>query len=581
MKRCPQCNRVEPDDALVFCRVCGASLVTDSGSVSGDDATVRFGSSPMATEAGTSVLPQHATDAGAGRATGPTTVLDRQQRIGGTRVLSKPKRTKVVMLAGAAVFIAAIAVAAYFYLSRKSNAAIQSIAVLPFTNASGNSDVEYLSDGITESLINSLSQLPNLSVKARSTVFHYKGKDVSPQQVGSELSVQAVLNGRVAQRGDQLTLSLELVDARTGNQIWGEQYNRKTTDLTSLQSEIARDVSNKLRTKLSGSEEQRVTKSYTANSEAYQLYLKGRFYWNKRSVDDFNRALPYFQQAIDKDPNYALAYSGLADSYALLAVFGVVPPKDLMPQARAAATKSLALDDSLAEAHASLGEIMAYYDWDFSGAEREFRRAIELNPNYATAHQWRAEQISVLRRHEEALAEIRRALELDPLSLVINRVYGDMLLNARRYDEAIAQYRKTIEMDPNFPTTHNGLGRAYEFKGMYDQAVAEYLAFSRPNISPAERLARQETYTRSGWKAFLQIGVSNLLERSEKGYVRPYTIASFYARLGQKDEAFVWLEKAYQDRDYQMTELNVRPELDSIRSDPRFAELVRRVGLPQ
>src|SRR5437016_4708246 len=451
---------------------------------------------------------------------------------------------------------------------------------MPFQNASGNGDIEYLSDGITESLINSLSQLPNLSVKARSTVFHYKGKDVTPQQAGSELSVQAVLNGRVMQRGDQLTLSLELVDARTGNQIWGEQYNRKTSDLAALQSEIARDVSNKLRTKLSGVEEQRVTKSYTADSEAYQLYLKGRFYWNKRTIDDFNRAIPYFQQAIDKDPNYALAYSGLADSYALLSVFEG-PPKDWMPRAKAAAMKALALDDNLAEAHTSLAQIIAYYDWDFNAAEREFGRAIELNPNYATAHQWHAENLSSLERHDEALAEIRRALELDPLSLIINRVYGDMLLNARRYDEAIEQYRRTIEMDPNFPTTHNGLGRAYEAKGMYDQAVAEYLAFSRPNISPAERLARQEAYTRSGWKAFLQIGVSNLLERSKKGYVRSYSIASSYARLGQKDEAFVWLEKAYQDRDWQMTELDVRPEMDSLRSDPRFAELVRKIGLPQ
>src|SRR5205807_2079836 len=252
---------------------------SDSGSVGGEVGTAKFGGPPIASEVETSILPQHSTQADVGRATGPTTVLDRQQTIGGTRELSKPKRTKVIVLVGAAVFIAVIAVAGYFYLPRKSNTAIQSIAVLPFTNASGNSDIEYLSDGITESLINSLSQLPNLSVKARSTVFHYKGKDVTPQQAGSELSVQAVLNGRVMQRGDQLTLSLELVDARTGNQIWGEQYNRKTTDLAALQSEIARDVSNKLRTKLSGADEQRVTKSYTADSEAYQLYLKGRFYW--------------------------------------------------------------------------------------------------------------------------------------------------------------------------------------------------------------------------------------------------------------------------------------------------------------
>jgi len=566
----------------VFCRVDGMSLVTDSGSVNGDDATVRFGSSPMATEAGPSVLLQRATDANVNRATGPTTVLERQQTIGETRELSKPKRTKVIVLVGAAVFIAAIAVAAYFYLSRKSNAAIQSIAVLPFTNASGNSDVEYLSDGITESLINSLSQLPNLSVKARSTVFHYKGKDVSPQQVGSELSVQAVLNGRVVQRGEQLTLSLELVNARTGDQIWGEQYNRKTTDLAALQSEIARDVSNKLRTKLSGAEEQRVTKSYTGNSEAYQLYLKGRFYWNKRTIDDFKRAIPYFQQAIDKDPNYALAYSGLADSDALLSAFGEGPPKDWMPRAKAAAMKALALDDNLAEAHTSLAQIIAYYDWDFNGAEREFGRAIELNPNYATAHHWHAENLSSLQRHDEALSEIRRAIELDPLALITNRVHGDLLLNARRYDEAIEQYRKTIEMEPNFPTTHAFLGRAYEAKEMYDQAVAEYLKFPGPGgFSPDGVAKMKDAYAKAGWNGFVQARLSDLLARSKKAYVSEFVLASWYARLGQKEEALAWLEKAYQARDNRLTQLNVRNDLDSLRSDPRFAELVRKVGLPQ
>src|SRR5438105_908741 len=581
MKRCPQCNRVETDNALVFCRVDGASLVTDSGSVSGDDATVRFGSPPMATEAGTSVLPHHATDAGVGRPTGTTTVLDRQQTIGGTHELSKPKRTKVVVLAGAVIFITVLAVGAYFYVSRKTNAAIQSVAVLPFTNASGNSDIEYLSDGITESLINSLSQLPNLSVKARSTVFHYKGKDVTPQQAGTELSVQAVLNGRVMQRGDQLSLSLALVDARTGSQIWGEQYNRKTIDLAALQSEIARDVSNKLRTKLSGVEEQRVTKSYTADSEAYQLYLKGRFYWNKRTIDDFNRAIPYFQQAIDKDPNYALAYSGLADSYALLSVFEG-PPKDWMPRAKAAAMKALALDNNLAEAHTSLAQIIAYYDWDFNAAEREFGRAIELNPNYATAHQWHAENLSSLQRHDEALSEMRRAVELDPLALITNRVYGDLLLNARRYDEAIEQYRKTIEMDPNFPTTHAFLGRAYEARQMYDQAVTEYLKFPGPGgFSPEGLTKMKEAYGKAGWNGFVQARLSELLARSKKDYVPEFILATWYARLGQKEEAFAWLEKAYQARDYRMTQLNVRNDLDSLRSDSRFADLVRRVGLPQ
>ena len=384
------------------------------------------------------------------------------------------------------------------------------------------------------------------------------------------------------QRGDQLTLSLELVDARTGNQIWGEQYNRKTADLVGLQGDIARDVSNKLRVKLSGSDEQKLAKNYTANSEAYQLYLKGRFFWNKRTVDDFNRAIPYFQQAIDKDPNYALAYSGLADCYTLLAHSGVVPPKDLTPQAKAAATKALALDNTLAEAHASLGEITFYYDWDFGAAEREFRQAIELNPNYATAHQWLAEQSSALGRHDEALAEIRRALELDPLSLIINLSYGYILINARRYDEAIEQLHKTIEMDPNFRSTHGNLARAYEAKGMYDQAVAEYLTNQGPTPLTPERLARvKEAYTRAGWNAFLQTSLADMLEKSKKEYVRPFSMASLYARLGQKDEAFAWLEKGYEGRDYRMTELKVRPELDSLRSDPRFAELVRKIGLPQ
>ena len=581
MKRCPQCNRRETNDAVVFCRIDGASLVTDSSSVSGDDATVRFGSSPTATEADKSVLPHHATDARVGRPTGPTTVLDRQQAIGGTRALSKSARTKAVVLTCAAVFIAVVAVSAYFYFSKKPTA-IHSVAVLPFTNASGNSDIEYLSDGITESLINSLSQLPNLSVKARSTVFHYKGKEVTPQQAGSELSVQAVLNGRVTQRGDQLMLSLELVNARTGDQIWGEHYDRKITDLPALQAEIARDVSNKLRTKLSGAEEQRVTKNYTANSEAYQLYLKGRFYWNKRTLDDFKRAIPYFQQAIEKDPNYALAYSGLADSYALLSAFGEGPPKDWMPRAKAAAMKALAIDDNLAEGHTSLGQIVAYYDWDFAGAEREFRRAIELNPNYATAHHWHAENLSSLQHHDEALFEIRRALELDPLALITNRVYGDLLLNARRYDEAIEQYRRTIEMDPNFPTTHAFLGRAYEARQMYDQAVSEYLKFPGPGGVSPDGLARmQEAYARTGWIGFVQARLSDLSARSKKDYVPEFVLASWYARLGRKDEAFARLEKAYEARDYRMTQLNVRNDLDSLRSDPRFADLVRRVGLPQ
>ena len=286
--------------------------------------------------------------------------------------------------------------------------------------------------------------------------------------------MRAVLTGRLMQRGETMLISAELIDIRDNKQLWGEQYERQLADMLSVQREIAREITNNLRPTLSGVEQSRADKQYTANSEAYQLYLKGRFYWNKRTPADFQKAIPFFQQAIEKDPNYALAYSGLADTYALLAAYTNEPPRELMPKAKEAALKALALDDKLAEAHASLGQIAEYYDYDFATAEREYRRALELNPNYATAHQWLAEHLSGMKRFDEAIAEIRRALELDPLSAIINRVYADILVDARRFDEAIEQYQKTIELDPNFSTAHFFLGRAYEGKGMYDQAVEAY-----------------------------------------------------------------------------------------------------------
>ena len=325
----------------------------------------------------------------------------------------------------------------YWLLANRAAPAkqIESIAVMPFVNESGNADVEYLSDGMTETLISSLSQLPNLNVKARSSVFRYKGKEIDLQKAAQELKVHAILTGRVMQRGDQLMLSLELVDTRTENAIWSEQYNRKQTDLVSLQSEIARDVSSKLRVKLSGTDERKLAKSYTANPEAYQLYLKGRFSWNKRTADGLKQAVEYCKQAIEKDPGYALAYSGLAETYVLFSPYSVALPKDSFPQAKAAALRALELDDSLAEAHAALGLYLTTFERDRSGAERELRRAIELNPNYATAHHWLGlEILAPSKRFDEALAELRRAEELDPLSSVIVTEVGGCLLYARRYD---------------------------------------------------------------------------------------------------------------------------------------------------
>lgn len=576
MKRCPACKRVENDDALLFCRADGTPLVYHSGSVGAEAGTARLGSAPVASEVETSVLPQHATDAGISRPTGSTTVLAPQQTIARTGELSRPKQTKAIVFV-AAVFIAAIAVSAYFYFLRKNTAAIQSVAVLPFTNQSGNSDIEYLSDGITESLINSLSQLPNLSVKARSTVFRYKGKDVTPQQVGSELSVQAVLNGRVTQRGDQLTLNLELVDARTGDQIWGEQYIRRTADLVSLQSEIARDVSNKLRVKLSGADEQKLAKNYTANPEAYQFYLRGRFYWNKRAPQDLQKAVEYFQQAIAVDPNYALAYSGLADSFALLSNVAVAVPREGMLKAREAALKALSLDDQLAEAHASLGIILCDYDYDFAGAEREYKRAIELNPKYATAHHFYGNLFSHLGRPEESFAEFRRALELDPLSLVINRMYGESLFYARKYDESITQLKKTLELNSNFTLTHSSLSNAYQLKGNYAAAVEEFAKEEELKNRSENAAMIRESFAKGGWQGFL---------RAMTGTRRPdnlefYEVARFHAALGEKDQAFAELNKSYEKRENSLVSLKVDPHLDPLRSDSRFAELMRRIGLPQ
>lgn len=576
MKRCPACKRVENDDALLFCRADGTPLVYHSGSVGAEAGTARLGSAPVASEVETSVLPHHATDAGISRPTGSTTVLAPQQTIARTGELSRPKQTKAIVFV-AAVFIAAIAVSAYFYFLRKNTAAIQSVAVLPFTNQSGNSDIEYLSDGITESLINSLSQLPNLSVKARSTVFRYKGKDVTPQQVGSELSVQAVLNGRVTQRGDQLTLNLELVDARTGDQIWGEQYIRRTADLVSLQSEIARDVSNKLRVKLSGADEQKLAKNYTANPEAYQFYLRGRFYWNKRAPQDLQKAVEYFQQAIAVDPNYALAYSGLADSFALLSNVAGAVPREGMLKAREAALKALSLDDQLAEAHASLGIILCDYDYDFAGAEREYKRAIELNPKYATAHHFYGNLFSHLGRPEESFAEFRRALELDPLSLVINRMYGESLFYARKYDESITQLKKTLELNSNFTLTHSSLSNAYQLKGNYAAAVEEFAKEEELKNRSENAAMIRESFAKGGWQGFL---------RAMTGTRRPdnlefYEVARFHAALGEKDQAFAELNKSYEKRENSLVSLKVDPHLDPLRSDSRFAELMRRIGLPQ
>jgi len=579
MKRCPQCHRVEADDTLAFCRADGTALISASGSFNGDLNTTKFGSGPVSSEIETSLLPQTSTAPGFGRNTGPTTALPAAQFPGTTRDLTKPKRRGFVLVTiGSALVV--IFVAGYFYWSRNRTTPIASIAVMPFVNESGNADVEYLSDGMTETLISSLSQLPNLNVKARSSVFRYKGKETNPQTIGKELNVQAILNGRVSQHGDQLTLSLELIDAQTENVIWSEQYNRSQSDLVTLQSDIARDVSSKLKSRLSGAEVAKVEKNYTANPEAYQLYLKGKFYWNKRTGESLQQAAEFYRQAIDKDPNYALAYSGLAETYVLFSSYDVAPADDSMLQAKAAAQRALAIDDSLAEAHTALGFYLSNYEWDRAGSEKEYRRAIELKPNYASAHHWLGADLSNVKRFDDSLVELRRAEELDPLSPIIGTNLGDMLAFARRYDEAIAQYKRTLVSNPNFGYAHRALGWAYGLNGRYPEAIAETRTSIELRNGSSAKGYLGLWLARSGKRDEAVKLLSELKQESAQNYVQPYTFALIYIGLGDKAEALNWLEKQMLAHAETANSYAVAPELDELRSEPRFKEMLKRMNLP-
>lgn len=463
----------------------------------------------------------------------------------------------------------------------RSRKAIDSLAILPLTNAGGDPDTEYLSDGITESIINSLSQLPNLRVMARSTVFRYKGKDVDPQIVGQALGVRAVLTGRVHQRGDLLIIKAELVDAEDGSHLWGEQYNRKISDVFTIEEEISREISDTLRLKLSGAEKKRLRKRYTENTEAYQFYLKGRFYWNKRTEEGLKKGIAYFQRAIESDPIYALAYSGLADSYNILASYSALAPMDAFPAAKVAAIRALELDNKLAEAHTSLAFVRFGYDWDWAEAERGFKQAIQLNPGYAFAHNFYAVMLAGLARFDEAFAQIKKAYEIDPLSLPINTNLGWLLYLAHRYDESIQQYLKTIELDEGFGLAHRRLAQTYERKQMYSEAAFEFHKAITLSGEDVEWLSAQGHF----YAILEETDKANqMLKRLEalakSRYVPAYLVARIYLGLGDIDRAFELLNKACDERYGFLVYLNVEPLFDGIRSDSRFAELVRRVGLP-
>jgi len=495
-------------------------------------------------------------------------------------VVSGIKEHKLTAVVVGLALLGALAMLALYLRGRTSNATIKSIAVMPFVNEGGKAELEYLSDGMTDTLISSLSQLPNLSVKARSSVFRFKGKETNPQTIAKELNVQAILNGRIAQRDDQLTLTVELVDALTENVIWSEQYNRKQADLVSLQGEIARDVSTKLRTKLSGTEEQKVAKTYTVNPEAYQLYLKGLYHWNKRTGEALKTAIDYFNQAIAKDPSYAQAYAGMALAYVLLPQYSAGAPEESLTKGKAAAAKALELDDSLAEAHTALGQALFTYDRNIAESDRQYQRAIELNPNYATAHQWYAGgNLVSTQRFEQAIAEGKRAVELDPLSLIANLELASIYGYARQNDQAVVQLRKIIDMDPNWYLAHMVLCETYNFKGQFAEAIAECEKARGLNDDPAVLSFLAIAYARSGKREEAMKTMGQMHELAKQRYVPAYGFGNAYAALGDRDQAFKWLERSLQDRGWEITYIRVDPGIDSLRSDPRFNDLVRRVGL--
>ncbi|HEY0376216.1 MAG TPA: protein kinase [Pyrinomonadaceae bacterium] len=494
------------------------------------------------------------------------------------------KRRGHVLLFGAAA-LAVVALFSYWYFSRPAGA-INSVAVLPFVNVGGDADTEYLSDGLTESLINSLSELPNLKVIARSSVFRYKGKEVDPQTVGRELGVHAVLTGRVVRMNDDLFIETELVDVDTQTRLWGERYNRKLSDIIALQDDISREISEKLRLKLSGEERRQLAKRYTESAEAYQLYWKGRYYWNKRRPEDIREAIRYFQQAIELDPSYALAYTGLADCYVLGNLLQL-SPKEAMPVAIEKTNKALAIDPQLAEAHTSLAKIKLSYEWDWAGAESEFRRALELKPGYATAHQWYGVYLSEMGRHDESLEHRKRALELDPLSLSISTGLARAYFWARRYDESIAHLQKALGRDPKYADTHWSFGLAYEQKKMYDEAVSAYqraISLSKtaefPEGKPEMIAALGHAYAVAGRRDEAVRILEQLQELvGRQSYVSPYSIALIHAALGDKEQAFEWLERAYRERDESFIHLKVDPRLDHLRADPRLTEMLRLIKL--
>ncbi len=465
--------------------------------------------------------------------------------------------------------------------SRATGEVVDSVAVLPLANIGNDPNTEYLSDGITESIINSLARLSGVRVMARSTVFRYKGKNADPLAVGRELNVRAVFAGRLIQRKDELIVKAELVDAVDGSVLWAEQYQRKAGDIFELEKDIAKQISESLRVKLSGEQQQNMARRQTANPEAYELYLRGLFFWNQRNLETFSKAIECFIQALRKDPNYAQAYAGLANCYILASVYSL-PPREFVPKARMAITKALALDNQLGDAYASLGALSLWYDWDFLAAEKHFARAIELNPNDPNPHMWKGYLYASQERIDDAVRMMQYAEKLDPLSVIITTNLGEVLYRGKRYDQALAQFAKALEMDSNFSKafywrslTQIMLGRPAEAIAFLEPAIKTFVGETKILATFLLMLALE----RAGQHETAQQIFSMLEDRAKNAYVPPYYLALAHATFGDNEKAFDWLEKAYQERSGWLPWMKLEPLLEGLRTDARFIDLMRRIGL--
>lgn len=562
MKRCPECRRDYYDDSLSYCLEDGAVLLSG---LPDEPATAILSGDLQSDEPSTRTFDRYV---GA-------------HESGQIQTARWPAGRGAAIIA-ACVLIVLLGIGGYVYFGRSSTDRIGSIAVLPFENRSGIADTDYLSDGLTDSLIFRFSQLPNLKVSPTSSVMRYKGSTEDIAQIARDLDVAAILSGRLVQVGDSLNISVQLIDARTNKLLWAEQYDRKMADLLATQREIATAITQKLQLKLSG-DEKGIAKKYTSSNEAYQLYLKGRYYWSKRTKDDLFKSVDSYKQAIDLDPSFALAYVGVAEAYNSMAKDPDVAPKDAVPFAKSAATKALEIDASLAEAHMAFGDALAIYDWNWPEAERELKKALELDPNISYIHLvYSGSYLGPVGRTDEALAEAQRAVELEPLSLINNSVLTNSYINSRQYDKAIEQGRKAYELDREFPLARHWLGMAYVATGRFDEAVSICRAASPDSPSwPLSVVALGHAYAKMGKRAEAEQQIAQLRDLAKSRYVRPYYVASIYAALGDKDKAFTELERSYQERDAYLGRINSDPFMDPLRDDPRFKDLLKRLGLEQ